>query len=181
MKSILEKSENRIEYGTLEDETVRVMIADDTEIYCKLVKIELEKFKEIEVIGIANTDDDERKMIEELKPEIVITDLIRHNQYGGLDIIKEYENKESPEFMIASFCPPSEIFTEYKNASSYIMKKLDARESYYIDMVTKFKINKKIRDKKEVFWKNRYYRECKRKKQKYISQDKDTKNYWQIA
>lgn len=49
----------------------------------------------------ANNDDDEIRMIEELKPDIVITDLMREDKYTGLDIIKRYKDlKQSPQFLV---------------------------------------------------------------------------------
>lgn len=51
----------------------------------------------------ANNDDDEIRMIEELKPDIVITDLMREDKYTGLDIIKRYKDiKQSPQFLVIS-------------------------------------------------------------------------------
>ena len=49
-------------------------------------------------------------MIEELDPEIVITDLKRGDSLSGLDIIKDYAEKEkSPKFIIVSFSPDYRI------------------------------------------------------------------------
>lgn len=68
-------------------------------------------------------------MIEELKPEVVITDLIRHGNYGAVDIIKEYESKELPKFIIASFCSPSIEFTRYNNVKGFIVKNIGGKEA----------------------------------------------------
>ena len=60
----------------------RVIIADDDVHICKFIEESLIKHDDIEILGIANTDEDEIRMIEELKPEIVITDLMRnHNNF----------------------------------------------------------------------------------------------------
>lgn len=116
-------------------ETVKVLIADDTEQYCKELKDNLEKYNGIEILGIANTDEEERKMIEELKPEVVITDLIRHGNYGAVDIIKEYESKEMPKFIIASFCSPSIEFTRYNNVKGFIVKNIGGKDAVNYDML----------------------------------------------
>ena len=50
----------------------RVIIADDDVHICKFIEDSLKKHNDIEILGIANTDEDEIKMIEERKPEIVI-------------------------------------------------------------------------------------------------------------
>lgn len=124
-------------------ETVKVLIADDTEQYCEELKENLEKYNGIEILGIANTDEEERKMIEELKPEIVITDLIRHGNYGALEIIKEYESKEMPKFIIASFCSPSIEFTRHNNVVGFIVKNIGGKDAVNYDMlVQKLKVAK---------------------------------------
>ena len=74
---------------------IKVIIADDNIHVCKFIKEYLEKYNDIEILGVANSDEDEIKMIEELKPEIVITDLMRKHRYTGLDIIKKYNDANS--------------------------------------------------------------------------------------
>ena len=64
-------------------EKIRVIIADDYNRFCEIVRDYLIKYEEIEILGIANTDEEEIRMIEELKPEIVITDLMRNRTYSG--------------------------------------------------------------------------------------------------
>lgn len=49
----------------------RIIIADDNVHICKFMKESLSKHEGIEILGIANTDEDEIKMIEELKPELL--------------------------------------------------------------------------------------------------------------
>ena len=85
------------------DQKIRVIIADDNEHICNTMKVYLNKFNNIEVLGIANNDEEEIKLIEELKPEIVITDIVRNGEYTGLDIIKQYSNRENaPKFLVIS-------------------------------------------------------------------------------
>lgn len=82
---------------------VKILIADDHKPLCDVLKNILSKYNELEVIGIANTDEEEILKIENLKPNVVITDIKRNNKYTGLDIIKQYSNKEySPYFFIIS-------------------------------------------------------------------------------
>ncbi len=45
-------------------------------------------------MGIANTDEEEIKLIEELKPDVVVTDLMRNHEFTGLDIIKRLFRKK---------------------------------------------------------------------------------------
>ena len=62
-------------------EKIKIIIADDYNIFCEMIRDYLIKYEEIEILGIANTDEEEIRMIEELKPEIVITDLMRNRTY----------------------------------------------------------------------------------------------------
>lgn len=57
-------------------EKIRVIITEDNIHICKFIEENLKKHSDIEILGIANTDKEEIKMIEKQKPEIVITDLI---------------------------------------------------------------------------------------------------------
>lgn len=102
---------------------IKIIIAEDNIHLCKLIKKFLSEKEEIEILGIANNDEDELRMIEELKPEIVITDLVRDFRYTGLDIIKEYSNKKnSPEFLVISADKEEYIIKDEINIAGYIEK-----------------------------------------------------------
>lgn len=82
---------------------IRVVIADDNLQICHIIQNNLKEYKNVEILGIANTDEEEIKLIEQLQPDIVITDLMRNYKYTGLDIIKEYNNKDPKlQFLIIS-------------------------------------------------------------------------------
>jgi len=102
---------------------IKILIADDNMGICKLYKSYLEKIPDIEILGIANTDEQEIEMIETLKPEIVITDLLRNRKYSGLDIIKEYYNKpNSPKFLVISFDRKKDVINNSFDVAGYIQK-----------------------------------------------------------
>ena len=62
-------------------------------------------------------------MIEELRPEIVITDLMRNHKYTGLDIIKDYQNKEdAPEFLVISADEERNVIRDGLRVAGYIKK-----------------------------------------------------------
>lgn len=104
-------------------EQIKIIIVEDNIHICKFIKDFLEKYEEIEILGIANTDEDEVKMIEELKPEIVITDLMRNHKYTGLDIIKDYQNKKgAPEFLVFSANEERYVITNGLKVAGYIKK-----------------------------------------------------------
>lgn len=90
---------------------LKILIADDEKrIIDKIISnldVDNEDYK---IIGYALTNEEERKKIEELKPDIVITDIFRGNfsqkNAGGFEIIKEYSEKYYlPKFMIISYTP----------------------------------------------------------------------------
>ena len=89
---------------------ITIIIADDEIKKCEEIVKALKENEQIKILGIANTDEEEIKLIEELEPDIVLTDLKRGDSFSGLDIIKEYAEKEkSPKFIIVSFSPDFRI------------------------------------------------------------------------
>lgn len=108
-------------------EKIRVIIADDNKGFCELLNKCLNKYEKIEILGNAYTDEEEISLIEKLKPEIVVTDLMRNHKYSGLEIIKKYNNMEnSPIFLVISAMPEKYIINEknYTIIGGYIEKYL---------------------------------------------------------
>lgn len=101
----------------------KILIADDNKSFCDFIYKKLIEIEEFEIVGIANTDDEEIKLIEEKEPDIVITDLMRNNEYTGLEIIKKYStNSNSPQFIIVSAGLPVISIMKYKNVVDFINK-----------------------------------------------------------
>lgn len=101
----------------------KILIADDNKRFCDFIYKKLIEIEEFEIVGIANTDDDEVKLIEEKEPDIVITDLMRDNEYTGLEIIKKYStNTNSPQFLIVSAGSPVISIMKYQNVVNFINK-----------------------------------------------------------
>lgn len=90
---------------------LKVLIADDEKQMVEEIITNLNvKNEDYEIVGYALTNEEERKKIEELKPDIVITDIFRgsvgQKNAGGLEIIKEYSEKYFlPRFIVISFTP----------------------------------------------------------------------------
>ena len=134
----------------------RVIIADDNSHICKFITDSLRKHSDIEILGIANTDENEIKMIEELKPEIVITDLMRNNKYTGLDIIKDYYNKKSPiKFLVISADIKENVIRDDIEVAGYIKKPF----SFESDLIyTELKrIKKEIIEEEYNNWDKKYH------------------------
>lgn len=102
---------------------IKVIIADDDYGNCDLLNKNLKKCENIEVLGIANNDEDEIKLIENLKPDIVITDLLRNHKYTGLEIIKQYSAKDvKPQFLVISAGRKEDFFRDGLEVGGYIKK-----------------------------------------------------------
>lgn len=85
------------------DEILKIIIADDNLALVDFMKASIEKDTRFKVVGIATNDKEEIDLIEREKPNVVITDLKRNNEYTGIDIIERYKNKEhKPIFFIIS-------------------------------------------------------------------------------
>lgn len=104
-------------------EKIKVIIADDNVVFYNTIKVYLETYEEIEILGTAYTDEEEIKMIQKLKPDIVITDLMRNHKYTGLEIIKHYISQgNSPQFLVISTDNRSNIWNEQLKLGGYITK-----------------------------------------------------------
>lgn len=114
----VEQVDNNINIGK-----VKIIIADDEVRTCEQIENMLKGYSYINIIGIANTDEEEIKLIEELKPDVVVTDLMRNHEFTGLDIIKDYAEKEtSPKFVVVSFSPDYGLCYRYKNITNCVHK-----------------------------------------------------------
>ena len=82
-------------------EKIKVIIADDNKAMTDFLQGYLEIYEEIEVLGSCYSSEEEIRMINTLKPEIVITDLARGNTLSGLEIIQKYKNQYNmPKFLV---------------------------------------------------------------------------------
>lgn len=90
---------------------LKILIADDEKRMVDEIISNLDVNNEdYEIIGYALSNEEERQKIEELKPDIVITDIFRghfsQKNAGGYDIIKEYSKKYYlPKFIVLSYTP----------------------------------------------------------------------------
>lgn len=90
---------------------LKILIADDKKRNVDEIISNLDvESEDYEIIGYALSNEEERRKIEELKPDIVITDIFRgileNKNAGGLEIIKEYSEKYYlPKFIVISYTP----------------------------------------------------------------------------
>lgn len=99
-----------------EEERVKIIIADDDVEFCNELREMLVEYEDIDILGIANTDEDEISMIENLKPDIVITDILRNGELSGEEIIERYlKDNKSQKFLVISYSPFAVSPLTYKN------------------------------------------------------------------
>lgn len=116
-------------------DTIKIIIADDNRCICDLYTKALEKHKDVEILGIAYNDEDEINMIENLKPEIVISDLMRPGGWTGLEIIKDYFSKGTgPEFLVISADRKEDVITGNLKVAGYIKKPFVDYELIYTEL-----------------------------------------------
>ena len=156
VKTTITKINNEIIGGNIEmSRKIKVVIADDNIHICKFIKDYLKKHEDVEILGVANTDEDEIKKIEELKPEIVITDLMRNHKYTGLDIIKDYFNKKRKvEFLVISADFEKDVITDGLEVAGYIKKPFNDYEIIYKELK---RIKREINDKEYKEWDEKYH------------------------
>jgi DNA-binding NtrC family response regulator len=119
----MEENEEKQDAKSFSTDEINIIIADDEMKTCEEIEAMLKEYSYIKIIGIANTDEEEIRMIEELKPDVAVTDLMRRHQFTGLDIIKDYAEKEnSPKFIIVSFASDESLCYRYKNIACSLEK-----------------------------------------------------------
>ena len=113
MEKEYESEDNYSQY--LLNRKLKVLIADDEKKMVEEILSNMnEENEDYEIVGYALSNEEERQKIQELKPDVVITDIYRgelgQKNAGGYEIIKEYSEKYLvPKFIVISYTP------EFKN------------------------------------------------------------------
>lgn len=85
------------------DEKMKILITDDNNEIIKIMKRQIEKYSKFEIVGICQDIEKEKSMIENLKPNVVITNIRKNKEWTGLNIIEEYKQREDkPIFCVVS-------------------------------------------------------------------------------
>lgn len=101
---------------------LRIVIADDNYEFAKFIKTILEKDERFEIIGIAPSDEEEIKLIQTHKPDIVITDLKKTGKYTSIKIIEKFSNKK---------CKPI-FFVISGSTTDYLKELIELKVKYYL-------------------------------------------------
>lgn len=146
---------------------IKVLIADDMTAIAEMIKKELEKIENIEVIDIAEDGQKEYEKILDLKPNLVFTDNKMPNM-NGIEVIEKVVNSDvekKPKFVLVTGDYDIELFNKARELGviniinkpiSYEKIKV-AIDEYNID-VEEIDIKKQEREnsiiiKKESIWK----------------------------
>ena len=75
------------------NEKINLIIADTNNMIIDILKNYIKEDNRFNIIGIANDEIEEEKLIELLKPDLIISNIRKNNGWTGLNIIKKYQNE----------------------------------------------------------------------------------------
>lgn len=91
------------------NDTVKILIADDNKCIANAMMEYVKEDIRYEIVGISSDELTEIKMIEEFKPNVVITDIKKKMGWTGIEIIEHYQDSnDKPIFVLVS-----ESITDY--------------------------------------------------------------------
>jgi DNA-binding LytR/AlgR family response regulator len=99
---------------------IRTLIVDDESIARKVLRDELEAFKDVEVVGEADNGQEALRLIEELRPDLVFLDL-RMPLMGGFEVIRLLGDI-LPAFIIVTAYDQHAIEAFEAGAIDYLLK-----------------------------------------------------------
>lgn len=111
----------------MESSKIKLLIADDNKEFCQLVKEFLKNESDLEILGTANDGLEALKKTNQLKPDVLILDLIMPN-LDGLGVIERLASKpDKPKIIVLSAVGQDKITQKATNlgADYYIVKPFD--------------------------------------------------------
>jgi len=112
---------------------MRALIVEDEKIHIETLKNKLSKFRDIEIIGIAEDVEEFEEKVISLKPDIAFLDIILH-QENSLDRLKKMINEdriETPPFVIITTAHDNEQFRKKAQegyTDAFLNKPIDLEE-----------------------------------------------------
>ncbi len=108
----------------------KILIIDDEENFCNLVKKNVEKTNEFEVYTATNGDDG-IKLIKEVKPNLILLDIIMPGLDGGdvVSLIRSDDSiKDTPIVFLTSLVRKDEVGAGFTKGYSLLAKTVTVRE-----------------------------------------------------
>lgn len=90
----------------------RIMIADNSEVFCNGLVQSLKKYDMVEVVGAAHDGEQTVRMVKQLKPDMLVLDLLLP-KLDGIGVLKEIYNMEKRPIVVAT----SGFITDYVASS----------------------------------------------------------------
>ena len=103
---------------------IRTVMVDDEPLALQGLKIRLEQFEDIEIIGTASNGREAVKVIRAEKPDLVFLD-IQMPGMGGFDVVKALANEELPIIIFATAFDQYAIKAFEAHASDYLLKPIE--------------------------------------------------------
>ncbi|MBC7474036.1 MAG: response regulator [Candidatus Sericytochromatia bacterium] len=132
----------------------RILIAEDSTIMQKMLKVILEKDKSFEIVGIVADGEEACKKVLELKPDIILMD-VRMPRMGGMEAIKKIMSETpTPIIVISSAEPPGEVKAQaLKNGAVSFIEKPKALDFSSIanKIITDIRTLSRLKLQKKVF------------------------------
>lgn len=147
---------------------VSVIIAEDNGFMAEKIKKALEKFSNVNVLGIANDGEEEYKLIKKYKPDLVFSD-IEMPKLSGIEVLDKIK-KEDPDSDVQV------VLVTGKDSTDFIK---DAIRLGVFDIVYKPYSSSKIIETLEKF-ENHLYREEAMKENKIVKKNNFIQKIWEM-
>lgn len=77
------------------DEPLRILVVDDSALYCQLIRNVLRDIPDVEVVGIAKSGQEALDQLDQLTPDLMTLD-VRMPGGDGIDVLRELKKRRSP-------------------------------------------------------------------------------------
>lgn len=112
-------------------ENIRVAICDDMDSVCEGYRMYIEREKDMECIGIANSSADCLKLVENMHPDVLLLDIYIENEMSGITLLPKVKaiSPDTKVVMMTSYSNSQYVFHALMNgADEYVVKDTDGRK-----------------------------------------------------
>ncbi len=108
----------------MQNKKIRTVLVDDEPLALKGLKLRLENFDDVDIVGTASNGREAIKKIRAEKPDLVFLD-IQMPGLDGFDVVKALANEELPIIIFATAFDQYAIKAFETHASDYLLKPID--------------------------------------------------------
>ena len=93
-------------------ENIRVAICDDMDSVCEGYRMYIEREKDMECIGIANSSADCLKLVENMHPDVLLLDIYIENEMSGITLLPKVKaiSPDTKVVMMTSYSNSQYVF-----------------------------------------------------------------------